>query len=128
MFHIFPRNFMMGICIACEDIKPESGPLQYYPGSQCAPLFPEFTNYPQTNRRTSDPAQSKRYDDHVVDLTKSYEKHLHNPEGRCHVLVPMLLHGRSPRLDRLATRKSFVVHNIAQGADVRGKIKGPVNW
>ena len=44
VFHVFPRNFMMGIWIACEDIKLESGPLEYYPGSHRAPFFPEFTN------------------------------------------------------------------------------------
>jgi ectoine hydroxylase-related dioxygenase (phytanoyl-CoA dioxygenase family)/SAM-dependent methyltransferase len=129
VFHIFPRNFMMGIWIACEDIKPESGPLEYYPGSHRAPLFPEFTNYPQTNRRTSDPAQSKRYDDYIVDLAKSYQKHLLLiRNGDVMFWHPMLIHGGSPRLDRLATRKSFVLHNIAEGADVGGKIKGPVNW
>jgi ectoine hydroxylase-related dioxygenase (phytanoyl-CoA dioxygenase family) len=129
VFHIFPRNFMMGIWIACEDIKLESGPLEYYPGSQRAPLFPEFANYPQTNRRTSDPAQSKRYDDYIVDLAKSYQRHvLLIRKGDVMFWHPMLIHGGSPRLDRLATRKSFVLHNIARGADMGAKIKGPVNW
>jgi phytanoyl-CoA hydroxylase len=129
VFHIFPRNFMMGIWIAGEDITAGSGPLEYYPGSQRTPLFPEFSNYPQTNRRTSDPAQSKRYDDYVVELAKSYQKHLLLiRKGDVMFWHPMLIHGGSPRLDRLATRKSVVLHNIAEGADMGARIKGPVNW
>lgn len=129
VFHIFPRDFMMGVWIACEDINHESGPLEYYPGSHRAPLFPEFTNYPQTNRRTSDPAQSKRYDDYVTNLAKDFQKHeLLIRKGDVMFWHPMLIHGGSPRLDRLATRKSFVLHVIAEGADVGGRVKGPFNW
>lgn len=129
VFHIFPRNFMMGIWIACEDIKPESGPLEYYPGSHRVPLFAEFTNYPQTNRRTSSAEQSKRYDDYIVNLAKKFEKHeLLIRKGDVMFWHPMLIHGGSPRLDRLATRKSFVLHFIAEGSDVGGRIKGPFNW
>ena len=128
-FHIFPRNFMMGIWIACEDVKPEAGPFEFYPGSQHAPLFSEFTNYPQTNRRTSDPAQRKRYDDYIVNLAKSYQKHeLLIRKGDVMFWHPMLIHGGSPRLDRIATRKSLVLHNIAEGADVGEKISGTIKW
>ena len=129
VFHIFPRNFMMGIWIACEDITHESGPLEYYPGSQRTPLFAEFSNYPQTNRRTSDPERSKRYDEYVVGLAKRFEKHeLLIRKGDVMFWHPMLIHGGCPRLDRLATRKSFVLHVIAEGCDVGGRVKGPFNW
>jgi phytanoyl-CoA hydroxylase len=129
VFHIFPRNFMMGVWIACEDITHESGPLEYYPGSNRTPLFAEFSNYPQTNRRTSDPEQSKRYDEHVVNLAKSFQKHeLLIKKGDVMFWHPMLIHGGCPRLDRLATRKSYVLHVIAEGCDVGGRVKGPFNW
>jgi ectoine hydroxylase-related dioxygenase (phytanoyl-CoA dioxygenase family)/ubiquinone/menaquinone biosynthesis C-methylase UbiE len=129
VFHIFPRNFMMGIWIACEDITHESGPLEYYPGSHRTPLFAEFTNYPQTNRRTSDPEQSKRYDEHVVNLAKGFEKHeLLVRKGDVMFWHPMLIHGGCPRLERLKTRKSFVLHAIAEGCDMGGRVKGPFNW
>jgi len=129
VFHIFPRNFMMGIWIACEDITHESGPLEYYPGSHRTPLFPEFSNYPQTNRRTSDAEQSKRYDDYVVSLAKGFEKHeLLVRKGDVMFWHPMLIHGGCPRIDRSATRKSFVLHVIADGCDMGGRVKGPFNW
>jgi ectoine hydroxylase-related dioxygenase (phytanoyl-CoA dioxygenase family)/SAM-dependent methyltransferase len=129
VFHIFPRNFMMGIWIACEDIRPDSGPLEYYPGSHREPLFPEFTNYPQTNRRTSDPEQSKRYDEYVANLAKAFQKHeLLIRKGDVMFWHPMLIHGGAPRLDRNATRKSFVLHYIAEGCDVGGRVSGPFNW
>jgi len=129
VFHIFPRDFMMGVWIACEDITHESGPLEYYPGSQRTPLFPEFSNYPQTNRRTSDPEQSKRYDQYVVNLAKGFEKHeLLIKKGDVMFWHPMLIHGGCPRLDRAATRKSFVLHVIAEGCDMGGQVTGPFNW
>ena len=129
LFHIFPRNFMMGIWVACEDIRPEAGPFEFYPGSHRSPLFCEFTNYPQTNRRTSDPAQRRRYDDYIVNLAKSFHKHeLLIRKGDVMFWHPMLIYGGSPRVDRLATRTSFVLHNIAEGADVGEKITGRINW
>lgn len=129
VFHIFPRNFMMGVWIACEDITHESGPLEYYPGSHRTALFAEFGNYPQTNRRTSGPEQSKRYDEYVVNLAKSFHKHeLLIRKGDVMFWHPMLIHGGCPRLDRLATRKSFVLHVIAEGCDVGGQVQGPFNW
>ena len=129
VFHIFPRDFMMGVWIACEDITHESGPLEYYPGSNRTPLFAEFSKYPQTNRRTSDPEQSRRYDEYVVNLAKSFQKHeLLIKKGDVMFWHPMLIHGGCPRLDRLATRKSYVLHVIAEGCDVGGRVKGPFNW
>ena len=129
VFHVFPRDFMMGIWIACEDIKAESGPLEYYPRSHREPLFGEFTNYPQTNRRTSDQEQSKRYDEYVANLAKTFEKHeLLVRKGDVMFWHPMLIHGGSPRIDRKASRKSFVLHYIAEGSDVGGRVTGPFNW
>ena len=58
VFHIFPHNYLIGAWIACEDIAPESGPLVIYPGSHRAPFFPGFTDYPQTNLRTTDPKKA----------------------------------------------------------------------
>lgn len=129
VFHVFPRDFMMGVWIACEDITHESGPLEYYPGSHRAPLFAEFTNYPQTNRRTSGPEQSQRYDEYVVNLAKSFAKHeLLVRKGDVMFWHPMLVHGGCPRIDRQATRKSFVLHVMAEGCDMGGRVKGPFNW
>jgi ectoine hydroxylase-related dioxygenase (phytanoyl-CoA dioxygenase family) len=41
---------------------------------------------------------------------------------------PMLIHGGATRRNRLATRKSFVLHIIAESADFGGRVKGPFNW
>jgi len=54
VFHVYPRNFLAGLWIACEDVKEDAGPLEFYPGSHREPLFQEFDNYPQTQRRTAD--------------------------------------------------------------------------
>ena len=58
VFHTWPFNALIGVWIALEDITVESGPLVYYPGSHREPLFSEFDNYPQTQRRTAPPDQA----------------------------------------------------------------------
>ena len=61
VFHIYPHDYLIGAWIACEDIVRESGPLVFYPGSHRTPLFPGFTDYPQTNLRTAGPDLARRY-------------------------------------------------------------------
>jgi phytanoyl-CoA hydroxylase len=71
----------------------------------------------------------KRYDEYVANLAKSFNKHeLLIRKGDVMLWHPMLIHGGAPRRDRLATRKSFVLHVIAEGADFGAKVKGPFNW
>jgi ectoine hydroxylase-related dioxygenase (phytanoyl-CoA dioxygenase family) len=36
-FHSAPAGFMCGLWIALEDVRPEAGPLIYYPGSHRSP-------------------------------------------------------------------------------------------
>ena len=38
-FHSEPPGFMCGVWVALEDIHPESGPLEYVPGSQRLPYL-----------------------------------------------------------------------------------------
>ncbi|MEE4659293.1 MAG: phytanoyl-CoA dioxygenase family protein [Halieaceae bacterium] len=129
VFHVYPRNHLIGVWIACEDIQPDAGPLVYCPGSHREPLFPEFDNYPQTNRRTCDDAVSQRYDQYVTRLADHYRQTLFLPrEGDALFWHGQLIHGGMAIEDPDTTRYSFVVHYMAQGTDVGAAVQGPVNW
>jgi ectoine hydroxylase-related dioxygenase (phytanoyl-CoA dioxygenase family) len=129
VFHVFPRNNLIGVWIACEDIKKESGPLIYCPRSHREPLFHEFWNYPQTNRRTCDQATSQRYDAYVQGLAQRYEQKLFLPKaGGALFWHGQLIHGGHPVEDASTTRLSFVVHFTAEGTDVLDQVVGPFNW
>lgn len=129
VFHVHPRNFLCGVWIACEDISPASGPLEFHPGSHREPLFEEFTNYPQTQRRTAPPDRCDRYDAHVRELATRYPRLTFTPKmGAALFWHGMLVHGGAPVEDESLTRKSFVVHFIAEGTNKEREVEGPFNW
>ena len=129
VFHVYPRNFLCGVWIACEDISPASGPLEIYPGSHREPLYAEFTNYPQTQRRTAPQDQCDRYDAYVRELATRYPRRTFTPKmGSALFWHGMLVHGGAPIEDATLTRKSFVVHFIADGANKEREVEGPFNW
>jgi phytanoyl-CoA hydroxylase len=129
VFHIFPHNFLLGVWIACEDITLESGPLTFHSGSHRAPMFPGFTNYPQTNLRTATPATSEAYQRHVNESARAYprEQFLAR-KGQALFWHGMLFHGGAPVLQPEVTRKSMVLHYTVRGADRAREVDGPFNW
>lgn len=129
VFHVWPRNYLIGIWTACEDITLDSGPLEYYPGSHREPLFVEYDNYPQTQRRTVDPEGCARYDSYVQELAAKYPRKLLTPrKGTTLFWHAMLIHGGSPVANPASTRKSLVLHYMADGADKSAEVEGPFNW
>lgn len=127
VFHIMPRNYLVGAWLACEDISPDSGPLIYYPGSHREPLYPKFDNYPQTNLRTA--IKPEEYSAYVAERSKCYERKLYMAKkGDIFLWHGMLIHGGSPVSNRQLTRKSYVCHYIPPGMDVSSQVKGPFNW
>lgn len=129
VFHVYPRNFLIGVWVACEDIHPDSGPLEYYPGSHKEPLYHEFDNYPQTNRRTSKPETSARYEKYVQELATRYPRQLFTPKmGSVLFWHGMLIHGGSPVKDPSRSRKSFVIHYMPEGVNRSTEVEGPFNW
>jgi hypothetical protein len=128
-FHVWPRNFLIGAWIACEDITANSGPLVYYPGSHRTPMFPGFDNYPQTQRRTASREQSAQYDAFVASAATAYPKRvLVGSKGSVLFWHAMLIHGGEPIADPSSTRKSFVIHYMPDGKDRAADIVGPFNW
>ncbi|MEL6688448.1 MAG: phytanoyl-CoA dioxygenase family protein [Pseudomonadota bacterium] len=129
VFHVFPRNHLIGVWIAMENITADSGPLVYFPKSHREPLYEEFGNYPQTNRRTCSQETSHRYDAYVQKLSERFEEKLFTPnEGDALFWHGQLIHGGYPVQNPDTTRLSFVVHHMAEGCDAGAHVVGPFNW
>jgi phytanoyl-CoA dioxygenase PhyH len=129
VFHVWPRNALIGVWIAAEKITADSGPLEYYPGSHREPLFPAFTNYPQTQRRTAPPELAKEYDQYVRDIAAKYPRSTYLAEaGDALFWHGMLIHGGAAVANPASTRKSMVIHYLPDGANRGHQIEGPFNW
>lgn len=129
VFHIHPRNRLVGAWIALEDVQPESGPFVYHPGSHRTPMFPEFVDYPQTNLRTADPDRMARYNEWVAEQANPYPEALfYGQKGQVLFWHGMLIHGGSAIANPASTRRSMVVHYSTWSADRSGQVRGPFNW
>jgi phytanoyl-CoA hydroxylase len=129
VFHVWPRNALIGVWIAAEKITADSGPLEFYPGSHREALFPAFTNYPQTQRRTAPPEMAKEYDQYVRDIAAKYPRSTYLAEaGDALFWHGMLIHGGAAVANPASTRKSMVVHYLPDGANRGHQIEGPFNW
>ena len=130
VFHILPLNHLLGVWIATEDISPDSGPLVYYPGSHKAKLYEAFDNYPQTNLRTMVPQRMQDYYDYVEQRVKDrYPRKLFiAKKGQVLFWHGMLVHGGSMAKNPNLTRKSLVLHFVAEGANRDAEVHGPFNW
>jgi ectoine hydroxylase-related dioxygenase (phytanoyl-CoA dioxygenase family) len=129
VFHVWPRNALVGVWIAAEKIAPDSGPLEYYPGSHREPMFPAFVNYPQTQRRTAPADVAEAYDQYVRDVATKYPRKAYLPEaGDALFWHGMLIHGGAAVENPAATRKSMVIHYLPKGANRGHEIEGPFNW
>lgn len=129
VFHVHPRNYLIGGWVALEDVSPDCGPLVYCPGSHVEPVYHEYDNYPQTNLRTSDQARRDRYEAHLREVAKKYERRQFLPKkGDALLWHAMLLHGGDEIRNRALTRRSFVIHYVPQGMDKTGEVVGPFMW
>lgn len=129
VFHVYPRSFLLGCWIACEDIAPDSGPLVYCPGSHRSEWFPEFDNYPQTNLHTCTPAATQRYYGWVSKQSERFErKQFLARKGDALFWHSMLFHGGDAIQRPDSTRRSLVIHYRVPGANRAWTVSGPFNW
>jgi phytanoyl-CoA hydroxylase len=130
VFHVYPRNFLVGAWIAGEDVSPEAGPLIYYPGSHRAPMYPKFANYPQTNLRTANEATTLDYQtQYIPQRTAVFEKRIFlAKKGQVFLWHGMLIHGGEKIQRRGLTRKSMVIHYLGNGCERSREVHGPFNW
>lgn len=129
VFHVYPHDWLVGAWIACEDIRPESGPLVLYPGSHRIGMFPGFTDYPQTNLRTATPETWAAYERWVDDAAARHPRHeFLARKGDVLLWHGMLVHGGAPVTVPGTSRKSLVLHYTVRGADRAREVHGPFNW
>ncbi len=130
-YHLHPASFFVGIWLACEDVSPESGPLEVYPGSQqTVPIWPGFDNYPQTNYRTAHPEAGKAQFEYVCDAVSKMESvTLPIKKGDAIFTHGRLVHGsrgveeRGPK-----SRFSMVLHYTIPGANRIHEVEGSFNY
>jgi phytanoyl-CoA hydroxylase len=129
VFHIYPHDYLVGAWIACEDIRPESGPLVLHTGSHASGMFPGFADYPQTNLRTADAATTDAYNAWVDAVAARHPRHeFLARKGDILFWHGMLLHGGAPIDRRGTSRRSMVLHYTVRGADRAREVRGPFNW
>ncbi|THD63497.1 phytanoyl-CoA dioxygenase family protein [Phenylobacterium sp.] len=111
-FHSVPARFMCGVWIALEDVRPDAGPLVYYPGSHRLPVM--------TMRDAGVNAGRAQPDDYALHFEPRFAERIDGAglprrqaelkKGQALVWAANLAHGGAPILDPDSTRRSLVVH------------------
>ena len=115
----FPYGNLIAVWVALEDITADSGPLNYYPGSQKLPyvMNREFGNIGTKHKLGA--KNYNHYEDHIEGmLEKSDLKKDIFIAKKGDVLIwhANLLHGGEKVLDENSTRKSMVFHYYCEGS------------
>lgn len=107
-FHCIPERFMAGVWVALEDIHPEAGPLQVYPGSHRLPTFDPLDLGIEANWE-----HHHEYEDAVEAILRAEAleaRTLTLRRGQAVVWAANLLHGGAPVVDPGRTRLSQASH------------------
>jgi hypothetical protein len=125
----YPAGYMCGVWIALEDVQPDSGELFVYPGSHKTPRL--RARALGLEKVDTDYSSYAKFDAEIAQLLRDggYERAIYRPKaGQILVWHENLIHGGSPRADRLRTRFSIVSHYFAKGSvayyDSRGEAAG----
>lgn len=118
----YPVGYMCGVWVALEDIHPDSGPLEIYPGSHRAPAV--FGADLDVKRAVPwyDDALRNELATKVAPKMRALAAEFGPPvyytprAGSAVIWHSNLLHGGSPRSNPELTRKSLVSHYYARGA------------
>jgi Phytanoyl-CoA dioxygenase (PhyH) len=108
-FNSIPAGFMCGVWIALEDVHPDSGPLQYYPGSQRLPVI-THDQLPGSNPDGYDAAMHKAVSGAGLQSETAPIK-----RGQAFIWAANLAHGGSAITDPTRTRLSQVTHIFFEG-------------
>jgi Phytanoyl-CoA dioxygenase (PhyH) len=112
-FNSLPPRYMAGVWIALEDVRPESGPLHYYPGSHKLPVIDLHDLNLAGSTYSNRDEQYDVYNRFIRDLLdeSGLEKETVSLQrGQALIWAANLLHGGDPIADPASTRKSQVTH------------------
>lgn len=111
-FNAEPAGFMCGVWLALEDVRPEAGPLVYYPGSHRLPVLGMAEAGARDGTTTSanynelyGPAILRQLDEAGMTPRLAMLR-----KGQVAVWAANLAHGGSKMLDPASTRRSLVLH------------------
>jgi hypothetical protein len=117
-FNSIPPRYMAGVWVALEDVRPESGPLHYYPGSQRLPVF-ELHDLDLAGSSTANRDQKYAlYEQFMVELIQQSglpKETVSLRRGQALIWASNLLHGGEPIADPGSTRRSQVTHCYFEG-------------
>ncbi len=119
----YPLGYLAASWIAFEDIHPDSGPLEFYPGSHRLPyVFSHSLRIPEDGLKTDGYGPYRaRYEPFVRKLVEEHglkPKLFEARKGDALIWHANLLHGGSPRRNLQLTRKALVGHYFANRAFV----------
>lgn len=115
----FPQNNLIAAWVALEDVRADSGPLHYYPGSHS---LPHVFNADFDNVGTAFRIGRKTYTDYENKVQERIDQHQLKKhiflakKGDVFIWHANLLHGGEPMTNLQASRKSMVFHYYAQNA------------
>lgn len=127
--HIHPKNRLVGVWLAGQDVDPLAGPLGVFPGSHRVPIWPGWNNYPQTNLRTCHLDTRASEEQYLKDAVAGSQRvSLPVKKGDAIFTHGLLIHGGDKIKDRGKTRFSSVLHYTVPGGDKTQDVEGPFNW
>jgi ectoine hydroxylase-related dioxygenase (phytanoyl-CoA dioxygenase family) len=119
----YPLGYLAAAWIAFEDIHPDSGPLEFYPGSHRLPyVFSHDLQIPVDDvKKHAYATYRARYEPMVRRLIAEHglrPQYFEARKGDVLIWHANLLHGGSERRDLRLSRKALVAHYFAKGAFV----------
>jgi hypothetical protein len=112
-FNSLPPRYMAGVWIALEDVRPQSGPLHYYPASHKLPVFElhdlDLAGSTYSNRDEQYDVYN-RFVGELLDESGLEKETVSLRRGQALIWSANLLHGGDPIGDPASTRKSQVTH------------------
>ena len=117
----YPLGYLVANWVAFEDIRPDSGVLEYYPGSHKLPylLSAEVGIEEYEFKQKGYSVYSERYEPAIIARCREagFEKQVFMAKkGDVLFWHANLVHGGGPRIDPDASRKALVCHYFAEGA------------
>jgi Phytanoyl-CoA dioxygenase (PhyH) len=117
-FNSIPPRYMAGVWVALEDVRPESGPLHYYPGSQTLPVFElhdlDMAGSSSVNRDQKY-ALYEQFMHELIEQSGLPKETVSLKRGQALIWAANLLHGGEPIADPASTRRSQVTHYYFEG-------------
>jgi phytanoyl-CoA dioxygenase PhyH len=112
-FSSIPERFMCGVWVALEDISPDAGPLEYYPGSHTWPIIYNDKIGVRAKARAKSTLSQELYHDVWRALIAKYAvkpRYFLPKKGEAVIWAANLLHGGSCQRNPNVTRWSQVTH------------------